>query len=140
VTDARGVPLAVEVTAGQCHESTMFESVFETLKIGRRSRPLAIAGDKAYDVNRIRQWCRRRGIKAIIPTKRKQHIKPGRPCELDSEKYRKRNTVERCIGWLKCCRRIATRFEKLAVHFVSMIKMAMIQRCLRLLAEPSNRT
>lgn len=93
MTDARGVPLAVAVTAGQCHESTMFESVFETLKIGRRSRPLAIAGDKAYDVNRIRQWCRRRGIKAIIPTKRRQYTKPGRPCELDREKYRKRNTV-----------------------------------------------
>ena len=132
--------MAVAVTAGQCHESTMFESVFETLKIGRRSRPLAIAGDKAYDVNRIRQWCRRRNIKAIIPTKRKQYKKPGRPCVLDREKYRQRNTVERCIGWLKGCRRIATRFEKLAVHFASMIKLAMIQRCLRLLAEPSNRT
>lgn len=140
MTDARGVPLAVAVTAGQCHESTMFESVFEMLKIGRRSRPLAIAGDKAYDVNRIRLWCRRRGIKAIIPTKRKQRRKPGRPCELDRAKYRKRNTVERCIGWLKGCRRIATRFEKLTVHFASMIKLAMIQRCLRLLAEPSNRT
>ena len=118
----------------------MFESVFETLQIGRRSRPLAIAGDKAYDARRIRQWCRKRGIKAIIPTKRKQNKKRGRPCELDREKYRQRNTVERCIGWLKGCRRIATRFEKLAVHFVGMIKMAMIQHCLRLLAEPSNRT
>ena len=140
MTDAQGVPLAVDVTAGQCHASTMFESVLQTLKIGRRSRPLAIAGDKAYDVRRIRQWCRQRGIKAIIPAKRKQHKKPGRPCALDRQKYRRRNTVERCIGWLKCCRRIATRFEKLAVHFLGMLKMAMIQRCLRLLTEPSNRT
>ncbi|TVQ51295.1 MAG: hypothetical protein EA377_12910 [Phycisphaerales bacterium] len=39
------------------------------------------------------------------------------------------NVVERCIGWLKCCRRNATRYEKLA----------MIQRCLRLLG-PSDKT
>lgn len=43
-------------------------------------------------------------------------------------------------GWLKCCRRIAIGFEKLAVHFLGMLKMAMIQRCLRLLTESSNRT
>ncbi|RMD64350.1 MAG: hypothetical protein D6826_02635 [Alphaproteobacteria bacterium] len=39
---------------------------------------------------------------------------------------------ERCIGWLKGCRRVATLYEKLASHF-----LAMIQRCLRLL-DPSN--
>jgi transposase len=48
-------------------------------------------------------------------------------------KYRRRNTVERCIGWLKCCRRIATRREKLATSFKAMVTLAMIQRCLRIL-------
>ncbi|MBL8744894.1 MAG: transposase, partial [Phycisphaerae bacterium] len=42
-------------------------------------------------------------------------------------------------GWLKGCRRIATRYEKLAIHFMGMVTLAMIQRCLRLL-DPSNRT
>ena len=43
------------------------------------------------------------------------------------------NVVERCIGWLKRCRRVGTRYEKLAVHYLGMVKLAMIQRCLRLL-------
>jgi hypothetical protein len=30
-------------------------------------------------------------------------------------------------------RRLATRFEKLAVNFLAMVKLAMIQRCLRVL-------
>ena len=34
--------------------------------------------------------------------------------------------VERCIGWLKHARRIATRFEKTAVNFLAMLKLAMI--------------
>lgn len=63
VTDGQGLPLAVTLTAGQCHESTVFELLMNMVKVGSRRRPIAVAGDRAYDVGRIRQWCRRRGIK-----------------------------------------------------------------------------
>jgi len=46
--------------------------------------------------------------------------------------YRRRSVVEQCVGWLKECRRIATRFEKLALSFLAMFKLAMIQRYLRI--------
>ena len=52
--------------------------------------------------------------------------------EFDKEVYRRRNIVERLIGWLKECRRIFSRFEKTAKNFGGMIKMAFIQRYLRL--------
>lgn len=128
MTDARGVPLGALVTAGQAHESTHFEAVMDTVRIARRRRPDAVAGDKGYSAARIRRWCAKRGIEAVIPSKRGE-----RPRPLDRRKYRRRNVVERCIGWLKCCRRIATRHEKLATSFLAMVKLAMIQRCLRLL-------
>ena len=111
-----------------------FGAVMDTVKIGRRRRPRAVAGDKGYSYLSVRTWLAERGIKAVIPTRSNQ---PS--LKLDRDLYRRRNVVERCIGWLKCCRRIATRYEKLAIHFVAMIKLAMIQRCLRLL-DPSNRT
>ncbi|MFG0292228.1 MAG: DDE transposase, partial [Phycisphaerales bacterium JB050] len=44
---------------------------------------------------------------------------------------------ERCVGWLKQNRRLSTRYEKLAVHYLSMIKLAFIDRYLRLI-EPSD--
>jgi transposase len=94
----------------------------------------AVAGDKAYDVPRIRQWLRGRGITPIIPEKRKPHgRKPGRPPVLDAARYRMRNAVERCVGWLKHKRRIATRYEKTARNFRSMVHLAVIQVYLRLL-------
>ena len=69
----------------------------------------------------------------MIPEKKKPHgRKRGRPPVFDSELYRKRNVIERCIGWLKQARRIATRFEKLALNFLAMLKLAMIQRYLRI--------
>jgi transposase len=106
----------------------------ETVRIGRRRRPNAVAGDRGYSYLSVRTWLAERGIKAVIPTRSNQ-----RTLKLDCEQYRRRNVAERCIGWLKCCRRIATRYEKLAIHFLGMVKLAMIQRCLRVL-DLSNRT
>lgn len=125
------------MTPGQTHEVAGFESAVNAVRIvqrfGRpRSRPLRLAGDKGYDVPWVRDWLRRRRITAIIPEKHKPHgRKPGRPPQFDADTYRQRNVIERSISWLKQSRRIATRFEKLAVNFVAMIKLAMIQRCLR---------
>ena len=59
--------------------------------------------------------------------------KPGRPPAFDVEAYKRRNVVERCVGWLKQCRRVATRYEKLAVNFLAFVKLAMIRRYLHLL-------
>lgn len=134
MTDGRGVPLGTLVTAGQAHESKSFEALMDTVRISRRRRPDAVAGDKAYSYPRIRRWLRGRSIEAVIPTRSDQ------PRErLSKAKYRRRNVVERCIGWLKGCRRVATRYEKLATHYLAFVTMAMIQRCLRLL-DPPNRT
>ena len=133
MTDGNGVPLGALVTAGQSHESASFEVLMDTVNVRRRRRPDAVAGDKGYSYPRIREWLSRRGIEAVIPSRSNQAR-----VRLNKRKYRRRNVVERCIGWLKCCRRIATRYEKLATHFLGMVKLAMIQRCLRLL-DPSDR-
>lgn len=101
--------------------------------LGRpRTRPAAVAGDKGYSYPRIRQWLRRHAIRAVIPRRSNQKPEDGR-VRFDKEAYRMRHTVEQCIGWLKECRRVATRFEKYAVNFLAMTQAAMIQRYLRIL-------
>ncbi len=52
----------------------------------------------------------------------------------DQRLYRDRNVIERCVGWLKECRSVATRYEKLAVNYLQLVKLAFIERYLRLLA------
>src|SRR5438552_17800462 len=44
VADGHGLPLAIQVTAGQVHESTQFEEVMNRVRIGRCTRPAALAG------------------------------------------------------------------------------------------------
>jgi transposase len=103
-------------------------------RIGRRRRPQCVAGDKGYSYPRIRRWLRWHGIKAVIPQRSNQVAQHrGRPLNFDKETYRRRSVIERCIGWLKESRRIGTRFEKLAVNFLAMIKLAIIRRYFRVL-------
>ena len=101
--------------------------------IGRpRMRPGRLAGDKGYSYPRIRQWLRDHGIEAVIPQRDDQRAyHHGRPLNFDKKLYRRRSIVEQSIGWLKECRRVGTRFDKLAINFVAMLKVAMIQRYLK---------
>ncbi len=103
--------------------------------VGRpRQRPLAVAGDKGYSYPRIRAWLRKHVIRAVIPMRADQQAyHRGRPPAFDRDAYRRRNVIECCIGWLKECRRIATRFEKLALNYLAMIKVAILERYLKIL-------
>lgn len=136
MTDGKGLPLAVEVSPGQRHESTCFEDTMNAVRIpqpvGRpRQRPEAVAGDKAYGCQRIRDWLEVRRIKDVIPTKSNEESNP----RFDKDAYRRRNVVERCIGWIKECRRVMTRYEKLAVNYLAMLKLAMIRQCFKSLLD-----
>jgi transposase len=45
---------------------------------------------------------------------------------LNKERYRERNRVERLINRLKQFRRVATRYEKLAANYLTMLTFAAI--------------
>lgn len=119
--DRRCRPPAFVLTAGQAADGPQFIPVLDKVRVrglvGRpRTRPDAVAGDKAYSSRGNRAHLRRRGIKAVIPKKRDQAAnrkrkgrKGGRPVDHDAELYRERNTVERLINKLKAWRGIATR-------------------------------
>ena len=136
--DGQGHPLAVVVTAGQAHESTALEALLaqadrDLLDVQGDPIPwpVALAGDKGYRADWIDDYLLDLEIRPVIPSKENQH-RNARPVEFDQEQYRRRNIVERLIGWLKESRRVFSRFEKTALNFVGMIKMAFIHRYLRL--------
>ena len=125
------------MTAGQVHDSTRLESVVATFiatrKHRRRKKPKKLAGDKGYSVQRIRDWIKGQRITPVIPHKDNEKARHDPKVKLDKKTYRQRCVVEQCVGWLKECRRIGTRYEKLAVNFYGMLQLAMIRRYLRLM-------
>lgn len=138
MTDARGLPLAIKLTAGQCHEAPLFVDVMNAVRVqkarGRpKQRPEAVVADKAYSTPSIRHWLRRHGVRAVIPRRRDQLQRLQCRPHFDRAAYRSRNAVERSVGWLKEPRRIGTRHEKLALHYEGMLALAVIERYLRVL-------
>lgn len=136
--DSQGHPLHFELTAGQAHENTalvpLLDGADEAVLDGCGEPvawPAALAGDKGYRADWIDETLIAMGITPVIPSKSNED-RAARLVEFDREAYRDRNIVERLIGWLRECRRIFSRFEKTAVNFGGMIKMAFIERYLRL--------
>ena len=122
----------MHLTPGQTHESSVFARLLDQVSVPqasgqRRSRPQRVAADRAYRARWIRDWLRRRGIRVTIPSK--THERRRGP--FDPAVYKRRNVVERCIGWLKECRAVATRYDKLARNFLATLKLAMIRHYLR---------
>jgi transposase len=112
------------LTPGQAGDCPQFITVLNKIRVpgpvGRpRTRPAAVAADKAYSSKANRSHLRRRGITAVIPEKSDQQANRkkkgqagGRPVGFDPELYRQRNTVERCFQKIKTWRGLATRYDK----------------------------
>src|SRR5581483_5815445 len=98
VTDGRGVPLNVELTAGEAHDSTCFESVIDGIKVpqplGRpRTRPTHVAGDKGYSCRRIRDWLTDHGITPVIPHKDNELARNDGRVKFDKHMYKRRSII-----------------------------------------------
>ena len=139
--DGAGHPLHFCLTPGQTHESTVLDKLLEEADEQLADRdgqpiawPVALAGDKGYRADWIDEYLLDLGVKPVIPS-RETEDRTKRPVDFDRELYRDRNIIERLIGWLKECRRIFSRFEKTAKNFAGMIRMAFIQRYLRICSD-----
>ena len=130
-------PLSLVITAGHRGDSPQFEVVLNGIRVPRagagrpRTRPDRVLADKAYSSRAIRDWLRRRGIRATIPQPCDQQAhrlrrgsNGGRPPAFDKQAYRLRNVAERCINRLKQWRGLAMRTDKLALHYQAALTLA----------------
>lgn len=135
--DRRCRPIARHTTCGQRADCTGFAQVMAGIRIRRRvgrprTRPGHVLADKAYSSKAIRAHLRRRRITATIPVKadqaanrRKKGAEGGRPPNFDAERYKQRNTVERCVNKkLKQFRAVATRYDKRDFMYQATVDIA----------------
>jgi transposase len=115
-TNAQGNPLTFEISGGEVHEVNAYEALMEL----HDGRPEKLLGDKGYDSDAIRDDLAERGIEAVIPPRSNRKVQ----IEYDREAYKHRNLVERRVNRIKQFRRIATRYEKTARAYLSMLSIA----------------
>ena len=75
----------------------------------------------------IRALVTEQGAWANIPPKRNR----TNPICFSPYLYRDRNLVERLFNKIKQCRRVATRYDKLAANYLAFVKLACIRLWLR---------
>jgi putative transposase len=102
------------LTGGEAHDCPAGTELFLETKPGK-----ALLGDKAYDSGAVRASLKERGTQAVIPNKcnRKRKFK----FKFSKKRYRDRHRIENAFCRPKDFRRIATRYEKLAVNFAASV-------------------
>ena len=122
VVDTNGLPVQIGLTPGESHDNRLCSVLLSEL----RPRTMLLA-DRGYDADWIRALASDQGAWANIPQKRnrKEAI-----C-FSPYPYRARNLVERFFNKIMQCRRIATRYDRLAVNYLAFIKLASIRVWLR---------
>lgn len=82
-----------------------------------------VVEDRGYDSNKNRIQLTARSNIPVIPGRRNRKV----VIEYDKEKYKLRGLIERIFGKLKENRRLALRYEKNDLHFLSFIACGFIK-------------
>lgn len=90
------------------------------LEVARPTKRLL--ADKAYDADSLRDWLNNARIKAVIPSS----LARKKPYPLDRSSYKRRNVIERLFCRLKNWRRIATRYDRLAINYLAAIALVSV--------------
>ena len=121
VVDAAGLPTRLGLTPGEAHDNRLCSVLLAELQ------PRATLLDRGYDADWIREFVSQKGAWANIPPKRNRK----EPICFSPYLYRARNLVERFFNKIKQCRRVATRYDKLAANYLAFVKLASIRIWLR---------
>ena len=118
VVDSSGLPVRLALTTGEAHDNRLAEKLLSRLKSGSM-----LLADRGYDADWIRTLVRQHGAWANIL---QRAIGKSR-----SASSAARNLVERFFNKIKQCRRVATRYDKLADNYLAFIQLASIRLWLR---------
>jgi len=122
VVDADGLPVGLGLTPGEAHDNRLCSVLLTGLHQGTM-----LLADRAYDADWIRDFASQKGAWANIPPKRNRK----EPICFSPYLYQARNLVERFFNKIKQCRRVATRYDKLAANYLAFVKLASIRLWLR---------
>ena len=86
-----------------------------------------VLADKGYDADWIRELIEDQGCTPQIPPRRNRYD----GITYSKKRYKQRNLIERCFNKLKQFRHIATRYDRSALNYLAMIKLASTRLWLR---------
>jgi transposase len=113
LVDCNGLPVRLALSPGEAHDVRLAGMLL---------------ADRGYDADWIRELAMKKGAWANIPPKSNRKD----PICFSPYLYRARNQVERFFNKIKQCRRVATRYDRLAANYLAFVQLASIRLWLRL--------
>jgi transposase len=117
VVDTNGLPVHLALTPGEAHDNRLCSVLLSALLL-----QTMLFADRGYDADWTREL-RQQGAWANIPPKQNRKD----PICFSPYRYRAGNLIERFFNKIKQCRRVATRYDKLAANRLAFIKLASIR-------------
>jgi transposase len=128
VVDAQGIPLATLLTAANVHDCQLFDALLDAIPPlkgpGRghpRHRPDKLHANKGYDFRKCRHACYARGI---IPGIARRGV------ESSDRLGQYRWVIERDFAWMNAMRRLRTRYDRRAAHYLGFLHLGCALICL----------
>jgi transposase len=119
VVDSNGLPVRLALSPGEAHDDVRLAGkLLSRLKLGSM-----LLADRGYDADWIRELAMKKGAWANIPPKSNR----SDPICFSPYLYRARNQVERFFNRIKQCRRVATRYDRLAGNYLAFVQLASIR-------------
>jgi len=116
VVDSHGRAVALGLAPGQQHDLKAILPVVPALR-GKRA-----VGDKGFDADNFRALLVRQRARVCIASRCNRRARPA----FHRGYYRRRHQVENFFCRVKRFRRISTRYDKLAVTFLSFVQFAAV--------------
>jgi transposase len=121
VVDSNGLPVRLALTTSGAHDNRLAAKFLSRLESGSM-----LLADRGYDADWIRDLVRQHGAWANIPPKRNRrgHV-------LQSVSLQGPKSGRTVLQQIKHCRRVATRYDKLAANYLAFVQLASIRLWLR---------
>ena len=115
VSDAKGRPIRLYLSAGQTSDYIGAAALMSSLPQAK-----TLLADRGYDANWFRNALIDRDIQPCIPSRKTRLV----PIPHDTVLYRKRHKIENMFARIKDWRRIATRYDRCPILFLSACALA----------------
>ena len=129
LTDAFGLPIAVDATSASPHEVKLVDETLDSCFL--ENVPEKIIGDRAYDSDELdKRLAEERYVELVAPHKNnrvKHSTQDGRVLR----RFKRRWKVERLFAWLQNFRRLVVRYEYHLINFLAMVQLGCIVILLR---------
>jgi transposase len=129
ITDSNGIPISIHITKASIHDAKLVESTIDKLQvkiITSKNYPKYLIADRGY-ISKTAKNNIKEVAELVYPLK--QNMKSTETADINERNkllLRSRSINENTFSWLKNCKRLNVRYDRLTTTFSSFIHLKVL--------------